>query len=189
MVPRPWNYPPPYHPATNRAAESLVQSLKQSLRKSSLTPTAAVQEFPLQYCHTPLDAGYSLSELLNGRQIQSDRDTLISSLLKASKLTMLPGFNYWRLLTKCLDSNAGTWLVHITMLCIETQRRTSSHGGYLQSWPRCLRRVLWGFVSCPGDRYGDGISISYASDTVPTKMQIRERCLQVWQHQIRFLQR
>ena len=99
---------PPYHPATNRAAESLVQSFKQSLRKSSLTPTAAVQEFRRQYCHTPLDAGYSPSELVNGRQIQSDLDTLFSSLLKASKLKMLPGFKYGRLLAKCLDSNAGT---------------------------------------------------------------------------------
>ena len=56
----------PYHPATNGAAESLVQSIKQCLRKSTLSPKAALQEFLLQYRRTPLDSGYSQSELLNG---------------------------------------------------------------------------------------------------------------------------
>lgn len=51
----------PYHPATNGAAERMVQSFKQSLKKSSLSPKAALQEFLLQYRHTPLDSGYSPS--------------------------------------------------------------------------------------------------------------------------------
>ena len=69
----------PYHPATNGAAERLVQSFKQSLRKSTLSPKAALQEFLLQYRRTPLDSGYSPSELLNGRQIRCKLDTLFPS--------------------------------------------------------------------------------------------------------------
>ena len=69
----------PYHPETNGAAERLVQTFKQSLRKSSLPPKAALQEFLLQYRRTPLDSGYSPSELLNGRQIRSKLDALSPS--------------------------------------------------------------------------------------------------------------
>ena len=69
----------PYHPATNSAAERLVQSFKQSLRKSALPSKTAVQEFLLQYRRTPLESGYSPSELLNGRQIRSKLDALIPS--------------------------------------------------------------------------------------------------------------
>ena len=69
----------PYHPATNGAAERLVQSFKQSLRKSTLSPKAALQEFLLQYRRTPLDSGYSPSELLNGRQIRCKLDALFPS--------------------------------------------------------------------------------------------------------------
>ncbi|XP_045117644.1 uncharacterized protein LOC123508175 [Portunus trituberculatus] len=63
----------PYHHATNGVAERLRQSFKQSLRKSTLSPNAALQEFLLQYRRTPLDSGYSPSELLNGRQIRRDK--------------------------------------------------------------------------------------------------------------------
>ena len=69
---------------------------------------------------------------------------------------------------------------HCYALYIGAPKGTDSHGGYLYSWPRCLRRALWAFVSFSGDQYGDGISISYAPDTEPTQMQIRKRYLQVW---------
>ena len=69
----------PYHPATNGAAERLIQTFKQSLKKSSLAPREALQEFLMQYRRTPLDSGYSPSELLNGRQIRSKLDALLPS--------------------------------------------------------------------------------------------------------------
>lgn len=69
----------PYHPATNGAAERLVQTFKKSLRKSPLSPKGALQEFLMQYRRTPLDSGYSPSELLNGRQIRSRLDALLPS--------------------------------------------------------------------------------------------------------------
>lgn len=75
----------PYHPATNGAAERLVQSFKQSVKKSSLAPRAALQEFLLQYRRTPLDSGYSPSELLNGRQIRCKLDALIPSPVHAAQ--------------------------------------------------------------------------------------------------------
>ena len=68
-----------YHPATNGAAERLVQTFKQSLKKSLLPPKDALQEFMMQYRHTPLNSGYSPSVLLNGRQIRSELDTLLPS--------------------------------------------------------------------------------------------------------------
>ena len=55
------------------------KSFKQSLRKSTLSPKAALHEFLLQYRRTPLDSGYSPSELLNGRQIRCKLDTLFPS--------------------------------------------------------------------------------------------------------------
>lgn len=69
----------PYHPATNGAAERLIQSFKQTMKKSSLSPRAALQEFLIQYRRTPLESGYSPSELLNGRQIRTKIDTLLPS--------------------------------------------------------------------------------------------------------------
>ena len=75
----------PYHPATNGAAERLVQSFKQSLKKSSRSPKAAVQEFLMQYRRTPLDSGYSPSELLNGRQIRTKLDALVPSPAHAAQ--------------------------------------------------------------------------------------------------------
>ena len=69
----------PYHPATNGAAERLVQTFKRALVKSSLPPKSALQQFLMQYCRTPLVVGYSPSEFLNGRQIQSKIDTLLPS--------------------------------------------------------------------------------------------------------------
>ena len=69
----------PYHPATNGAAERLVQSFKQALRNSSAPPKKALQEFLIQYRRTRLSSGYSLSELLNGRQIRTKLDSLIPS--------------------------------------------------------------------------------------------------------------
>ena len=69
----------PYHPATNGAAERLVQTFKQALRKSEHPPKKALQEFLQQYRRTPLPAGYSPSELLNGRQIRTRIDLLLPS--------------------------------------------------------------------------------------------------------------
>ena len=69
----------PYHPATNGAAERMIQSFKQALRKSSLTPNAALLEFLMHYRRTPLETGYSPSQLLNGRQIRCKIDTIIPS--------------------------------------------------------------------------------------------------------------
>ena len=70
---------PPYHPATNGAAERLVQTFKQALRKSSLPPKRALQEFLMQYRRTPNSSGYSPSELLLNRQIRTRIDTLLPS--------------------------------------------------------------------------------------------------------------
>ena len=69
----------PYHPATNGAAERLVQSFKQSLKKSKLPPRPALQEFLMQYRRTPLNTGFSPSQLLNGRQIRTKIDALLPS--------------------------------------------------------------------------------------------------------------
>ena len=70
---------PPYHPATNGAAERLVQTFKQALRKSSLPPKRALQEFLMQYRRMPNSSGYSPSELLMNRQIRTRIDTLLPS--------------------------------------------------------------------------------------------------------------
>ncbi|XP_028408106.1 uncharacterized protein K02A2.6-like [Dendronephthya gigantea] len=75
----------PYHPATNGAAERLIQTAKQSMRKSSKPPKAALQEFLMQYRRTPLELGYSPSELLNGRQIRCKIDTLLPSHAHAAQ--------------------------------------------------------------------------------------------------------
>ena len=69
----------PYHPATNGAAERLVQSFKQSMKKSKLPPRPALQEFLMQYRRTPLNTGFSPSQLLNGRQIRTKIDSLLPS--------------------------------------------------------------------------------------------------------------
>ena len=69
----------PYHPATNGAAERMVQSFKQSLKKSKLPPRPALQEFLMQYCRTPLNTGFSPSQLLNGRQLRTKIDALLPS--------------------------------------------------------------------------------------------------------------
>ena len=60
----------PYHPATKGAAERLVQSFKQSMKKSKLPPRPGLHEFLMKYRHTPLNTGFSPSQLLNGRQIR-----------------------------------------------------------------------------------------------------------------------
>ena len=62
---------PPYHPATNGAAERLVQTFKKSMLKSTLPLKAALQQFLMHYRRTPLACGYSPSELVNGRQISN----------------------------------------------------------------------------------------------------------------------
>ena len=64
----------PYHPATNGAAERLIQTFKQALRKSQLPPKQP--QFLMQYRRTPTSSGCSPSELLNGRQIRTQIDTL-----------------------------------------------------------------------------------------------------------------
>ena len=67
----------PYHPATNGAAERLIQTFKKSLTKSAHPLRRALQDFLLQYRRTPLESGFSPSELLNGRQIRSKLDSLL----------------------------------------------------------------------------------------------------------------
>ena len=69
----------PYHPATNGAAERMVQSFKQSLKKSKMPPRPALQEFLMQYRRTPLNTGFSPSQLLNGRQLRTKIDALLPS--------------------------------------------------------------------------------------------------------------
>ena len=69
----------PYHPATNGAAERMVQSFKQSLKKSKLPLRPALQEFLMQYRRTPLNTGFSPSQLLNGRQLRTKIDALLPS--------------------------------------------------------------------------------------------------------------
>ncbi|XP_067942040.1 uncharacterized protein [Watersipora subatra] len=57
----------------------MVQSFKQALRKSSLPPNAALLEFLMHYRRTPLETGYSSSQLLHGRQIRCKIETVIPS--------------------------------------------------------------------------------------------------------------
>ena len=68
-----------YRPATNGAAERLIQTYEKSLKKSLLSPRASLNEFLIQYRHTPLDNFYSPSELLNGHQIRTLIDVLLHS--------------------------------------------------------------------------------------------------------------
>lgn len=51
--------------------------MKQSLRKSSLPLRQALQEFMMQARRTPLNTGFSPSEVLNGRQIRSRLDAIL----------------------------------------------------------------------------------------------------------------
>ena len=69
----------PCHPATNSAAERLMQTFKRSIIKWALPPKSALQQLLMQYRRTSFACGYSLSELLNGRQIRTKIDVLISS--------------------------------------------------------------------------------------------------------------
>ncbi|XP_067940370.1 uncharacterized protein [Watersipora subatra] len=57
----------------------MVQSFKQALKKSTLPPNAALLEFLMHYRRTPLETGYSPSQLLHGRQIRCKIDTIIPS--------------------------------------------------------------------------------------------------------------
>ena len=57
----------------------MVQSFKQSLKKSKLPPRPALQEFLMQYRRTPLNTGFSPSQLLNGRQLRTKIDALLPS--------------------------------------------------------------------------------------------------------------
>ena len=57
----------------------LVQSFKQSMKKSKLPPRPALQEFLMQYRRTPLNTGFSPSQLLNSRQIRTKIDSLLPS--------------------------------------------------------------------------------------------------------------
>ena len=61
------------------AAERMVQSFKQSLKKSKLPPRPALQEFLIQYRRTPLNTGFSPSQLQNGRQLRTKIDALLPS--------------------------------------------------------------------------------------------------------------
>ena len=69
----------PSHSDTNGAAERLVQFFKQSLKKSKLPPRIALQEILMQYRCTPLNTGFSLRQLLNGRQIRIKIDSTLPS--------------------------------------------------------------------------------------------------------------
>ena len=69
----------PYNPATNGAADRMVQSFKQSLKKFKLPPRPALQEFLTKYRRTPLNTGFSPSQLLNGRQLRTKIDALLPS--------------------------------------------------------------------------------------------------------------
>ena len=57
----------------------MVQSFKQSLKKSKLSPRPSLQEFLIQYRRTPLNTGFSPSQLLNGRQLRTKIDALLPS--------------------------------------------------------------------------------------------------------------
>ena len=91
----------PYHPATNGAAERLVQSFKQALRKSSAAPNPALQEFLMHYRRTPLDTGYSPSQLLE--VTRRTAATQISYRWRCwSWWTTRDGYHrYWRGSCKC----------------------------------------------------------------------------------------
>ena len=69
----------PYHPVTNGAPERMVQSFTQSLKKSKLPPQPALQEFLMQYRRTPLNTGFSPSQLPNKRQLRTKIDVLLPS--------------------------------------------------------------------------------------------------------------
>ena len=56
----------------------MIKTFKKSLKKCTLSPRA-LNEFLMQYRCTPLDNGYSPSELLNGCQIRTLNDVLVSS--------------------------------------------------------------------------------------------------------------
>ena len=49
------------------------------MKKSKLPPRPALQEFLMQYRRTPLNTGFSPSQLLNGRQIRTKIDSLLPS--------------------------------------------------------------------------------------------------------------
>ena len=57
-----------------------MQSFKQSLNKSKLQLRPALQEFLIHYRRTPLNTGFSPSQLLNGRQLRIKMGALLPSL-------------------------------------------------------------------------------------------------------------
>jgi len=70
---------PPYHPAINGAIGRLVQIFKQASKKSTKASKDALQDFLRNFRCTPLSMGYSPIKLLNGCQIRTKIDTLLSS--------------------------------------------------------------------------------------------------------------
>ena len=122
----------PYHPATNGSAERLAQSFKQSRKKSCLPLKEALQEFLLQYRHTPLSTGYSPSELLNGRQIRAKIDVIIPSpahIAQAQQVQVSSRLNLKERLSLTKVSNIN--LEHPAMPCTADQDETESKDGFL----------------------------------------------------------
>ena len=59
--------------------------LQTITKKLELPPSLALQEFLMQYRRTPLNTGFSPSQLLNGRQLRTKIDSLLPSLAHISQ--------------------------------------------------------------------------------------------------------
>ena len=78
----------PYHPSTNGASERLLQTFEQALRKFAQLLRKALMDFLGQYRRPPTDSRLTSCQLLNGRQIRTELDTIMplpAPIMQASR--------------------------------------------------------------------------------------------------------
>ena len=111
----------------------MVQSFKNSLNKSSLPLRRALQEFLIQYRHTPLALGSSPSELLNGQEIHTKLEALLPSPThitqgkQAAELTKAQQRKQNHPISRLVHTYK---LEHFATLYIVARSEIGNHGGF-----------------------------------------------------------
>ena len=174
----------PYHPATNVAAERMVQTFKQSLRKSPHSPKKALQDFLMMYRRTPLDSGFSSSELLNGRQIRSRLDALIPSPAHIAQKKQMKGSSQ---IAIRLHMNAEKSFPEGTPCWGPTEQ--SNQNGFQLRLLEFLVREQYKSEYTQKDRYGNAMWINFAYAVGLTRTQTKAKKQRTsgkppqWKHQ------